>query len=456
MHSARLKKGTAVSLTEGSIWKGLLLFSIPLMLSNLFQQLYNTIDTAVVGVYAGNEALAAVGSTGALIQLLVGFFLGIATGAGVLYGTYFGARDPDNMRRIGGGSMLLGIICGAVLTVAGLIWTPQMLKLMSTPDDVMAHAITYLRIYFIGVIPMMIYNVGAGLIRAAGDSTKPLIYLVIGGVMNLVLDIYSVAVLKMGVAGAAWATVISQLASAVLVCMHLMRAPADMRLGLRDLRLTRYTAWQISKISLACGLQSAMYGISNLLVQIKINTFGSIAMAGVAAYSKIDGFVYMPTMAISLAVSTYASQNVGAGKLDRVKQGTKVSLLMGVGTAMLVGGIVLLTGDFLLGFFTDSPEVKACGLEMMWFMAPFAWLCCIQDVLGGTIRGAGAATPVTIISAMCICVFRVVWLTVMLMVWRDLKVVYMCYMLSWTIASICMTIYYFKGHWLRPMSEAVN
>lgn len=435
----------SVSLTSGSITKGLVLFSIPILLSNLFQQLYNSIDSAVVGSFAGDAALAAVGSTGSLINLLIGFFLGIATGAGILYAMHYGAGDYQGLKKLIDNALLLSVFAGAVISVVGIVFAEDMLLWMDTPEDVLQPAREYLQIYLGGTVITLVYNVGAGLIRAEGDSTRPLIYLIIGGITNLLLDLLFVAVFHMGAAGAAWATVLAQLVSAVLTVIHLTRLREEYRLRPGRMKLDKLSCWDITRISVPCGLQGSMFNISNLLVQAKINSFGSVAMAGVAAYSKIDGFIYMPLMALSLAVSTYVGQNIGAGQFARVKKGIRVCLLLAIGMGIAMGGTVLLTCDSLLGLFTKDPAAKEFALQMMWYMAPFAWTFTFSDVLGGAMRGAGDAMKVTVITALCICVFRVLWLPLMLHFIHDIRIVFLCYPISWLLCSTVMTIVYLKG-----------
>lgn len=435
----------SVSLTEGPITKSIILFAIPLLLSNLFQQLYNSIDSAVVGSFAGDAALAAVGSTGSLINLLIGFFLGIATGAGILFAMHYGAGDYQGLRKLINNSLLLSILIGAVMSVIGIVFAEDLLLWMDTPEDVLQPAKEYLQIYMGGTIITLVYNVGAGLIRAEGDSTRPLLYLVAGGLTNLILDLVFVAGFGMGAAGAAWATVIAQGVSAVLVVIHLMRMNEAYRLRPSQMRFDRLGCWDLVRVSLPCGLQSSMFNISNLLVQAKINSFGSVAMAGVAAYSKIDGFLYMPLMALALAVSTYVGQNIGAGQFERVKKGINTCLFLALGVAVAMGGLVILSCNSLLGLFTKDPAAKEFALNMMWFMAPTVWVYTFSDIFGGAMRGAGDAMKVTCISAVCICVFRILWLSIMLRFIHDIRIVYMCYPISWTLSSIVMCIVYFKG-----------
>ncbi len=442
-------KKEAISLTEGSITRGLIAFAFPIFLSNLFQQLYNSIDAAVVGSFAGDEALAAVGSTGALINVLIGLFLGLATGAGILYSMHYGAGDWQGLRKIIDSSMFLSVTTGVVISVLGFIFSRQMLVWVATPDDVIDLSVSYLRIYLAGTVITMVYNVGAGLLRAEGDSRRPLLYLVAGGLTNLVLDLLFVAVFSMGVAGAALATVIAQLVSAVLVVWRLMRLDERYRFRPLHLTLDRLTIWDLTRISVPCGLQSSMFNISNLLVQADINTFGSVAMAGCAAYSKIDGFVYMPTSALSLALSTYVGQNIGAGKYSRIAAGIRTALIAALGMVVVMAGCVLIFCRQLIGLFTTDPDAQAFAIQQMWYLAPFAWTFVFSDVLGGAIRGAGDAMKVTIVSASCICVFRVVWLVVMLHIFRDIRVVFVCYPISWVLSSVAMTLLYFFGNGMR-------
>ncbi len=438
-----------VSLTQGPIAKGLIAFAFPIFLSNLFQQLYNSIDAAVVGTYAGDAALAAVGSTGSLINLLIGLFLGLATGAGILYAMHFGAGDWQGLKKLIDGAMFLAVATGLVISVLGFIFSRQMLVWVSTPDDVIELSATYLRIYLAGTIITMVYNVGAGLLRAEGDSKRPLLYLVAGGLTNLVLDLLFVAVFDMGVAGAALATVIAQLVSAVLVVWRLMRLDERYRFRPFHMTLDKLTLWDLTRISVPCGLQSSMFNIANLLVQAYINSFGSVTMAGCAAYSKIDGFIYMPTSALSLALSTYVGQNIGAGLYSRIAKGIRTALFSALALVIVMGGCVLLFCNQLIGLFTTEPEAQAVALQQMWYLAPFAWIFVFSDVLGGAIRGAGDAMKVTIVSASCICVFRVVFLVVLLHFFHDIRIVFSCYPISWCLSSITMTLLYFLGNGMR-------
>lgn len=438
-----------ISLTDGPITKGLLTFALPIFFSNLFQQLYNSVDSAVVGSFAGDTALAAVGSTGSLINLLIGFFLGFATGAGILFAMHYGARDWDGLKSVIDSAMFLAVVTGAAVSVFGYIFAEPLLHLMKTPENVMAESMSYLRIYLAGTVITMVYNVGAGLIRAEGDSKRPLWYLVAGGVTNLVLDLLFVAIFGWGVSGAALATVLAQLVSAVLTVRRLMKL--DERYRFRPLHwdIRKLTLWDLTRISVPCGLQSSMFNISNLLVQARINAFGSVAMAGVAAYYKIDGFIYMPTMAISLALTTYVGQNIGAGQYQRIAKGIKVALITTLLLCVTLAGSVILFCKPLLSLFTKDPNSQAVAVQMMWFLATSAWTFIFGDILGAAIRGAGDAMPVTIVSALCICVFRVIWLMVMIRIIHDIRIVFVCYPISWVLNSLVMAMLYFFGNGMR-------
>lgn len=448
-------KFSQVSLTEGPVVKSLLSFSVPLLISNLLQQLYNSVDSAIVGTFAGDIALAAVGGpTGSLINLLIGFFLGISTGTGVLYAMHYGAKDYAGLKKLIGNALVLSAAAGIVIGALGAVFAKEMLIWMDTPANIVPEAAKYLRIVMGGMIVTMIYNVSAGMIRAEGDSARPLLYLLVGGVVNLVLDLIFVALLDWSVVGAAIATVAAQAVTAALTLLRLTRLPEDHRFRFGSIRVNRLTLWDITRISVPCGLQGSMFNISNLLVQAKINTFGTIAVAGVTAYSKIDGFIYMPVMALSLACSTYVGQNIGAGQYDRVKKGIRVCLLASISASLLMGTAVILSGNSAIGIFTREPASQEFARQMMWYMAPFAWSFTFSDVLGGAIRGAGAAMRVTVITALCICVFRVIWLFALLPFFNDIRVVFLCYPVSWALCSGVMTLYYFKGSAIKNAMRA--
>ena len=438
-----------VNLTEGSITGRIIKFSVPILLTNLLQQLYNSIDSAVVGHFCGDAALAAVGSTGVLINLLIGFFLGLATGAGVLYAMYYGAGDHKSLKKLIDSAMLLSLIIGAVMTFVGVVFTRQLLGLMDMPQEALKPSEDYLRIYMAGTIITLVYNVGAGLIRAEGDSVRPLIYLAIGGLGNLGMDILAVGVLGMGAAGAAWATVFAQTITAVLVVIRLTKLDPSYALRPLHIKPDKVTLWDVVRISVPCGLQSSMYNISNLLVQIKINAFGTVAMAGTTAYGKIDAFVYMPMAALSLAISTFVGQNIGAGRYDRMKKAIRVSLALSICCVLVLCAVIFVFFEPLMHIFTDDEQAIAFGRDMLYYLFPVVWFYSFVDIFSGAVRGSGQAVQVTVICALCICVFRILWLEALLPFFADIRVVYLCYPVSWVLCGLALTWYYFRRSSLR-------
>ena len=443
-----------LSLTDGPVFRSVIMFALPILMSNLFQQLYNSVDGMVTGSFAGSLALAAVGATGSLINLLIGFFLGISTGTGVLFAMYYGAGELHSLKRVLDSAFLLSVVAGMLISVPGILFAPQLLHLMNTPEDVMPLAVTYLRIYLAGTVINLIYNTGAGIIRAVGDSKHPLIYLVISGIANLVMDLLFVAVFDWGVAGAALATVLAQVIAAVPVVIHLMHFPPEYRLRMFHYDLDRNTIFRVIGISVPCGLQSSMFNISNLLIQVEINAFGSAVMAGITAYSRIDGFVYMPMMALSLSCSTYVGQNFGAAKYDRAKKGIRICLIASLLCSLALAILVVLLSDYLLRLFTTEVNTLSYAKMMMHYMAPFGWIFAFSDILGGAIRGAGKPGPVTVINGICICLFRIIWLSVLLRFIWDIRIVLACYPVSWLLCSIVTIIYYFRfSQARRQMNE---
>lgn len=447
-------KAQTVNLTEGSITKSIISFSVPILLTNLLQQLYNSIDSAVLGQFCGDAALAAVGSTGSLINLLIGFFLGIATGAGILYAMYYGAGDSVSLKKLIDSSIVLSLVIGVIMTFVGMVFTRELLMLMDMPEETLSLSEEYLRIYMGGTIVTLLYNVGAGLIRAEGDSLRPLIYLAIGGLGNLVMDLLAVGVLKMGVAGAAWATIIAQAITAVLVIIRLCRLNPEYALRPLHMKPDKLTLWDVVRVSIPCGLQSSMYNISNLLVQIKINAFGTVAMAGVTAYSKLDSFIYMPMESLSLALSTFVGQNIGAGRYDRMKKAIRVSLILALASSFAMMALIYVFFNPFMSIFTDDPEAVSFGRSMMGYIFPVIWFYSFIDIFSGAVRGSGQTVPVTVISAVTICVFRVVWIELLLPVFETIDIVFLCYPTSWILCGVMLIWYYYRRSMLHKAISA--
>lgn len=436
-------------MTEGPIWKNILLFALPLLLGNLFQQLYNAVDSIVVGNYIGSNALASVGSSAPLINLLVGFFSGLATGAGVVISRCFGARNKDGVSRAVHTSMALAFVCGVLLSIVGIVLSPRLLAWMGTPEEVMASSVLYLRIYFMGLLAVLIYNMGSGILRAIGDSKTPLYFLIVSSVLNIILDVVFVTQFKMGIAGVGWATLIAQAVSAVLTLLWLMRVQGDHRLYFHKLRLHGDVLLQVAKIGLPGGMQNAVISFSNLIMQSSINSFGAVAMAGCGSYTKIDGFAILPLMSFSMALTTFTGQNIGAGKIDRVRRAAKTGTLLTLTSTFCISAFLLLFAEQVISIFNSEPEVVYYGVAMMRVLVPGYFFLGITHTLTGIVRGAGATTVPMIIMIFCWCFLRMAWVLGSLAAAHIIQFVFLGYTLTWGISSLLMFFYYKKGDWLR-------
>lgn len=436
-------------MTEGVIWKQLLFFAIPLLLGNLFQLLYNTVDSIVVGNFVGGGALAAVGASNPIINLLVSFFMGIATGAGVVISRYFGAEDRENLSRAVHTSMMLVFLAGIFLMAAGAILSPLLLKATGTPEDVLPDAVVYLQIYFFGIIPVLLYNMGAGVLRSVGDSKRPLYYLIVASVVNIGLDLLFVIVFQMGVAGVAWATLIAQSLSAFLVLLNLFRSGEPYRLELKKMRISWGLLGEIVRLGLPAGLQNAIISLSNVVVQANINRFGTTAMAGCAAYGKLDGFANLPVNSFSMAATTFIGQNIGAKNRERVKKGARVSVFLSMGTIGALSVLLLFCGRYLLRIFTPDPDILSCALRMMRFLAPAYIFLAAAQALCGVIRGAGQSMVPMAVLIGNFCVLRMIWISLAMPAINSIDVVFLGYSLTWTSAAVCMLLYAWKFPWVE-------
>ena len=440
-------------MTQGAIWKKILLFSLPLLLGNVFQQLYNTVDSVIVGNYVGGDALAAVGTSGPIINLLVGLFMGIATGAGVVIARYFGAQDSEGVHDAVHTTLAATFIGGLFLTVVGVLLSPTVVRLIGVPENIMADSISYLRIYFGGIIAMMTYNMGAGILRAVGDSKTPLYFLIISSIVNIILDMVFVIVLDMGVAGVAWATLIAQAVSATLTIMMLCRINASYRVSLRQIRTKMSYLKEIIRIGLPSGLQNAIISMSNIVVQSYINSFGSAAIAGYSTYGKVDAFALMPVMSLSMAITTFTSQNIGAQRYDRVRQGVKTGLCMTCGTAVVLTSLVVVFARALLGIFTSDQQIIDYGLLTMTYQAPFYIILAVNNTLAGILRGAGKASVPSIIMAANMCGVRILWLSILMPIFNSIIVVYLAFSVTWLTTGLCLIWYYRHSHWLEQLES---
>lgn len=436
-------------MTEGKIWKNILYFSIPLILGNLLQQLYNTADSIIVGNFVGSEALAAVGSSTSLIYLLIAFSQGAAVGAGVVVAQFIGAKDNKSTHDAVHTAFFIATVLGIVLTVGGVIFSPTILRLMNTPDDVIKDSVTYLRLYSCGLIFNVLYNMAAGILNAAGNSKRSLIYLAYASVTNIVLDLILIGVLKMGVAGAAIATDISQVVSCVLAMKFLMNISENYRVNIRQISFDKKMAKRVIKIGLPTGIQNMVISFSNILVQASINGFGSLAMAGFGAYMKIDGFNILPVMSFSMAVTTFVGQNYGAGKIDRVKKGMWTTIGMGMIYTIVTGILLLLFSTEIMRLFTGDTEVIAYGKRAMLFFCPFYFTLSILQSLAGTVRGTGKSLPPMVVLLVSMCLFRIVWIQFILPIFNSIDGIFMLYPVSWVLGTILMILYTCKGSWLE-------
>ena len=435
-------------MTEGNIWKLLIIFSIPLILGNLLQQMYNTADSIIVGNFVGSNGLAAVGSGTALINLIIAFSQGAAVGAGVIVSQNLGARDKQKTKLAVHTAMCIAIILGVILSAIGVIFSRDLLVWMKTPKSVLKDSMLYLQIYCGGLIFNVIYNMATGILNAAGNSKRPLIYLAIASVTNIILDLVFIKELKWGVKGAAIATDISQALSCVLAVGYLLRVNSDYKLIVKELKIHGNTAKQIIRVGLPTAIQNMVISFSNVLVQSSVNSYGATAMAGYAAYLKIDGFNILPVLSISMAVTTFTGQNVGAKKPDRIKKGMWNALIMGVVYTVIIGVVILLTSHTVLGLFTKDNEVITYGQLAMKYFCPFYFLLGILNILAGTVRGAGKGVPPMLILLFSMCIFRILWIKIALPFYSTIDGVFILYPISWFVGMVLMIIYTKFGKWL--------
>ena len=441
-------------ITEGVIWKQLLAFFFPILFGTFFQQLYNTTDAIVVGNFVGKQALAAVGGPAStLINLLVGFFTGLSSGATVVISQFYGAKHKDDVRKAVHTSIALSIAGGAVIMVLGIAFAGVALRAMNTPEDIMSMSLTYMRIYFLGVIPSLIYNMGSGILRAVGDSKRPLYFLIASTLTNIVLDLFFVLVLRMGVAGVAIATSLSQVASAAMVMYALMKTDDMYRLYLREIRFSPSILSAIIRIGLPAGLQSTMYSVSNLIIQASINSFGTDTIAAWAVFGKIDGLFWMTMDAMGIAITTFAGQNFGADKLDRVKRGNYVGLLMSAILTAILGGVVTILGPILSGLFTSDATVLEYSLNIIHFLVPFWFTYVCVNVFPSTLRGVGDALVPMLLVCIGTCVLRVTWIFTVGTFVHDLMVTLVSYPLSWSVTSIAFLIYYYRFSAIHKLTK---
>lgn len=438
---------TVKPMTSGSIWKRMTFFALPLMLGNLFQQMYNTVDSLIVGNFLGSSALAAVSSSGSLIFMLIGFLSGISSGAGVIVARFFGAQDQENLHRTVHTTVAFGLVAGLVMTAAGMIFSPQILIWMDTPESVMENSVTYLQIYFSGSLGFVMYNIFVGILQAVGDSRHPLYYLIVSSVINLVLDVLFIEVFHTGVGGAALATVISQAVSALLCLIQLMRTKEDYRLQLKKIRFDRKILGQVIRIGLPSGVQNSIIAFANVIVQSYINTFGEMAMAGYGAYSKVEGFGFLPINSFTMALTTFVGQNLGAKQFERTRKGARFGVLVTIILAELIGILVFIFAPVLIAAFDSTPEVIQFGIEKARTAALFYCLLAYSHSIAAVLRGAGKAMIPMIIMMVFWCAVRVTFLAITIPLTGSIQMVYWVYPLTWSLSSLAFFFYYKKANW---------
>lgn len=440
---------TASRITEGVIWKQLLSFFFPILLGTFFQQLYNTVDAIIVGRFVGTQALAAVGATSALINLFNGFFIGVSTGATVLISQFYGGSNPSGTRDALHTGMALSVVLGVLATALGVLAGPQLLVWMNTPPSCMDDALIYLRLYFTGALASMVYNMGSGILRAMGDSRRPLLFLAVACGVNVLMDLLCVVILKMGIAGAAIATVASQLISAVLVVAVLVKLPEHLALRFGLLRLDRGLLSRILYVGIPAGLQFITFDLANVLIQSSINSFGDVAMAAWTAYGKTDAMTWQVSGAFGVAITTFVGQNFGAQKYSRIRQSVRVCMAMSLALVAALSALELLFRDFILGIYTADPDVIRTGAYVMVCIIPFNVLFMPVEVFAGAMRGTGYSIVPTVITCTCVCLFRVLWVWLVVGRWHHMGLLALAYPLSWGLCALVFTIAYLKGTWLH-------
>ena len=440
-------------MTEGSIGGKMIRFAVPLFVGNLFQQLYNTADALIVGNTLGNDALAAVSATGTLVFLLISFFGGVSAGAGVVISRYFGAREPEKMQRAIHTDLAFDLASGLFLTVVGTTLTPFILRLMGTPEDVMDRAVLYVRVYFAGSLGLTLYNSCRGIMQAVGDSRHPLQYLIISSVTNVILDIVFIAGFHMDVDGAAYATILSQFLSVVLCLNRLMRSNEEYRVHLKKIGFDWEMLRLIIRYGLPSGVQNSVIGFANVIVQSNINSFGKVAMAAYGAYSKLEGFAFLPVTSFTMALTTFVGQNLGAGLHDRAKQGSRFGIIASVVIAELIGVTMYLLAPQLVAFFSPTPDVIALGTRQMRTTALFFCLLAYSHAVASICRGAGKAFVPMVIMLLFWCVVRITYITIVMRIIHEIQYIYMAYPITWSLSSIVYFLYYHFSDWVHGFDK---
>lgn len=434
----------------GPIWRQLLYFFFPILFGTFFQQLYNTVDAIIVGNFVGTAALAAVGgSTNVLISFLVNLFVGVASGATVIIAQQYGAGRYDKVHDTVHTAMAFTLASGVVIMVLGFVLSRPALQMMNTPAEIVPYGVTYMRIYFLGSVPSFIYNMGSGVLRAVGDTRRPLFFLIAACITNIVLDLVFVVGLGLGVAGVGFATILSQLVSAILVLYSLLHTSAPHRVEPKEIQLHFEQLKAILRVGIPAGIQSNMYTIANMLLQASVNAFGTLAVAAWTAEGKVDSFFWMVIGAFGISITTFVSQNFGAGQYERVRKAVRICAAMCAAVSALIALLFYVFSDPLLGLFTKDPEVIALGRRVLEIFCPFLATYVGVEVLSGAIRGCGEAMVPLVMTSLGICAFRVLWVIFILPMNHTFEMINYSYPISWVLTSLLFLVYYMKGNWLK-------
>lgn len=447
-----MNKSKSTDLIHGHIAKSIFWFSVPLLIGNLFQQLYNTVDAYVVGNFVSKEALAAVGASSPIINMLIGFFMGLATGAGVIIAQYFGAGDNGRLKKAVHSSAALTFVMSLLLTVIGIIGTNPMLHAIGIPADVFHDSSTYLMIYFAGISFNLIYNMGSGILRAMGDSKRPLYFLIIACIVNIILDFLFVKYLHMGVAGAGYATLIAQAISAILVVIVLIRSEGPHQLFWKQIRFHLPILKKIIMVGLPTGIQQSIVSLSNVIVQSYVNAFGSSVVAGYSATIRIDGFVNLPLQSFNMAVTTFVGQNIGAKQYERVKKGSRIALWMTMAVIATMAISLFFFGESFIAIFNSEPDVIQAGRTMQLAFVPFYIMLPVVQIYNGVLRGAGKSSVPMYIMVFNFVILRQIYLAIVTQMTSDVYFVFMGWPVTWVTCAIMFIIYYHKVNWLNQQS----
>ena len=448
-----MRSGT-MNMTEGNVRRVMIAFALPVFFSQLFQQLYSTADSLIVGNLLGKQALAAVSSSGSLLHLLTSLTAGIAMGASVVISRYFGADEPEAVSKTIHTTVAFGVAAGLFMTVFGALFAPVMLKWMGTAPDVLEGSIASFRNYFYGALPMMLYNVFTGIMTALGDSRRPLYYLLFSSVLNVLLDIFFIAVLGMGVGSAAVATSISQAASAILCYLHLRKPGTIYQVRLKDVRFHGALMREVTQMGLPTGVQNSVIAIANVLLQSYINSFGSDAMAACGTYAKLQGFAFLPITSFAMALTTFISQNLGAKEYDRAKSGAKFGIISMVILSEMIGIVLAVGAPFFASLFNSDPNVIHIAATQSRIENFFFCLLAFSHAVAGVCRGAGKATVPMLVMLLIWCVFRIIFIVTGISIVNDIRILFWAYPVTWMISSVIFLVYLLKSDWVHGFDHA--